>query len=104
MTTTAPKTIEAAQYATHEQPARHFFGIADHLACQAAFRSSAEICVTDARKALEQGKWERALFWSQRSLSYSVGKGSSVYILANEAWQAAENAAADLRAGSITRR
>ena len=98
---TTARTIEAAQYATHEQPARHFFGIADHLADQAAFRSSAEICVADARKALEQRRWERALFWAQRSLSYSVGKSSSVFILANEAWQAAEADAADLRAGRL---
>lgn len=97
----APRTIEAAQYATHEDAARHFTSVADSLSSLAAFRSSAEICVVDARKALEQGKWERALFWAQRSLSYSVGKGSSVYVLANEAWQAAEADAADLRAGRL---
>lgn len=102
--TKAPRTIERAVYAAHETPARHWTATADHLAAQANFRDSAEICVKDAQAAIAAGKWERALFWAQRSLSYSVGKSSSVFIFANEAWQEAESAAADLRAGTLAYR
>lgn len=93
----APRTIEQAAFAVHEGPARHYTEVAASLAHQANMLSSAESCVNDARTALDAGKWERALFWAQRSLSYSVGKCSDVFCLANGAWQEAEEVASMLR-------
>lgn len=51
---------------------------------QAQMKSSAELCIVDAKKQLAEGKEEYARNWALKSLAYSVGKSSPVYKSAAE--------------------
>jgi uncharacterized protein (UPF0332 family) len=58
---------------------------AAELAPHAAMASSAQLCVDDAKRLLESGDVESARRRALKSLAYSVGIGSPLYIVA--AWR-----------------
>jgi hypothetical protein len=54
---------------------------ADRHAASAPMRSSAELCLADARASEAAGDLETALYRAVRSLRYSVGVFSPIYTL-----------------------
>ena len=79
---------------TLKQTALHHIDTADLMAPSAAMRSSAELGVNEARTAWGDAHYVSALYWAQRSLSYSVGKFSPTWEAAYHAWVDAQEAQA----------
>ena len=59
---------------------------------RATMRSSAELCIDDARKMMNVHRYENAIGRATRSLAYSLGVTNEVYLAASGAVTAAEEA------------
>lgn len=55
-------------------------------------KSSATLCISDARKMMNVGRYENAIGHATRSLVYSLGVADEVYQAASDAVTAAEEA------------
>ena len=63
-----------------------------HYAQAAIMQSSATLCIDDARKAMNVGRYNNAIGRATRSLAYSLGYSHEVYLAASVAVTAAEEA------------
>lgn len=59
--------------------AQQFIELAEKHVAQAEMRSSAQLCIDDAKACLANGKPEYAIHRAVRSLAYSVGILSPIY-------------------------
>ena len=59
--------------------AQQIIELAEKHVAQAEMRSSAQLCIDDAKRCMAEGKPEYAKRHALRSLFYSVGKFSPVY-------------------------
>ena len=63
-----------------------------HYADLATMKSSATLCISDARKMMNVGRYENAIGRATRSLAHSIGVCDEVYQAASDAVTAAEEA------------
>jgi hypothetical protein len=78
--------------ATLEDVAQQTIEAACHYAPLATMRSSADLCIDDARKMMNVGRYANALGRATTSLKYSVGIIHEVYQAASDAVTANEEA------------
>lgn len=64
-------------------PAQNAIALADRYAAQAPMRSSAELCLSDARGLLARGHETLAHVRAMRSLAYSIGVFHPDYVAAD---------------------
>lgn len=96
MTTSRPNyfvhQITRARAIDMQATAQAIIDAACHYADVATMKSSATLCISDARKMMNVGKYQTAIGRATRSLAYSLGVSHEVYLAASDAVTAAEEA------------